>query len=190
MFRPRALQVAAESLVSYCRSMKRLKATCWFVQTVLSSHWYETAAQRNAAPGNAKSRGTSPAGELYLVPVFIWCLAHGSFMATFPQSSSSPQHIYIFVLFYHLWISQLFPGCFFRAFNFQRHSKKCHLLPYDRFTNNVQKQANVSFTLYEKKGKYPNFLTRTFRCREGFTRAGLLLIAPQFLRSLVSLLMQ
>ncbi|TKS90811.1 Hepatocyte growth factor Hepatopoietin-A [Collichthys lucidus] len=39
-----------------------------------------------------------------------------------------------------------------RAFNFQRHNRKCHLLPFDRFTHGAQKQANVNFTLYEKKG--------------------------------------
>ncbi|KAI9533570.1 hypothetical protein NQZ68_021105 [Dissostichus eleginoides] len=39
-----------------------------------------------------------------------------------------------------------------RAFNFQRHDRKCHLLPFDRFTHGVQTQANVNFTLYEKKG--------------------------------------
>ncbi|MEQ2271692.1 hypothetical protein XENORESO_007837, partial [Xenotaenia resolanae] len=38
-----------------------------------------------------------------------------------------------------------------RAFNYQRHSKECHLLPFDRFTLGVQKQANINFTLYEKK---------------------------------------
>uniref|UniRef100_A0A3Q1G8B6 Hepatocyte growth factor a n=1 Tax=Acanthochromis polyacanthus TaxID=80966 RepID=A0A3Q1G8B6_9TELE len=38
-----------------------------------------------------------------------------------------------------------------KAFNFQRHNRKCHLLPFDRFTHGVQKQANINFTLYEKK---------------------------------------
>lgn len=46
--------------------------------------------------------------------------------------------------------------CIYRAFNFQRHNRKCHLLPFDRFTHGVQKQANVNFTLYEKKGKPPD----------------------------------
>ncbi|CAG01898.1 unnamed protein product [Tetraodon nigroviridis] len=39
-----------------------------------------------------------------------------------------------------------------RAFNFQRHNKRCHLLPFDRFTHGAQRQPNASFTLYEKKG--------------------------------------
>lgn len=30
------LQVFASSLISHCRSLKRLRSTCWFVQTVLS----------------------------------------------------------------------------------------------------------------------------------------------------------
>lgn len=101
---------------------------------------------------------------------------------------------------------------FNRAFNFQRHSRKCHLLPFDRFTHGVQKQANVNFTLYEKKGKCHHFqplkvylrtlvffLMKTFRCREGFTQANCLLViacvvvlleSAQFLRPLVFLLTQ
>nr|XP_057933860.1 hepatocyte growth factor-like [Doryrhamphus excisus] len=38
-----------------------------------------------------------------------------------------------------------------RAFNFHKHNRKCHLLPFDRFGHGVQKQANANFTLYEKK---------------------------------------
>lgn len=154
MLCPCVLQVAAESLVSYYRGMKRLKATCWFAQTVLSSHWYEPATQRNAVPGNAKWRKTSTAGELYFVPVFIWFPAHGFF---YNQVSSilllSFWYLHIFLVLSVVYLSTT-SWVFFRAFNFQRHSKKCHLLPFDRFTNNVQKQASINFTLYEKKGKW------------------------------------
>ncbi|KAM7367155.1 hypothetical protein PAMP_015079 [Pampus punctatissimus] len=38
-----------------------------------------------------------------------------------------------------------------RAFNFQKHNRKCHLLPFDSFAHSAQKQANTNFTLYEKK---------------------------------------
>lgn len=81
----------------------------------------------------------------------------------FPHSSSSPgwtQYLHTFVV-HHLFISRLLPVCFYRAFNFQRHNRKCHLLPFDRFTQGVQKQANVNFTLYEKKGTFHNFQRRS-----------------------------
>ncbi len=104
--------------------------------------------------------------------------------------SSSPvwtQYLHI-LLVYHLLISGLLPVCFCRAFNFQRHNRKCHLLPFDRFTHGVQKQANVNFTLYEKKGKCVifrakvdlfalwHFLMRTFRGGKGLTQATCLLV--------------
>lgn len=57
--------------------------------------------------------------------------------------------------------SPLLPVCLYRAFNFQRHNRKCHLLPFDRFTHGVQKQANVNFTLYEKKGTVHYFQRRS-----------------------------
>ncbi|XP_056133728.1 hepatocyte growth factor a [Lampris incognitus] len=38
-----------------------------------------------------------------------------------------------------------------RAFNFERHNNKCHLLPFDRLTPGAQIQANANFTLYESK---------------------------------------
>lgn len=61
--------------------------------------------------------------------------------------------VFTYFCVYQLFISQLLPVCFYRAFNFQRHNRKCHLLPFDRFTHGVQKQPNTNFTLYEKKGK-------------------------------------
>lgn len=62
-------------------------------------------------------------------------------------------YLHIFLVLSVVYLSTT-SWVFFRAFNFQRHSKKCHLLPFDRFTNNVQKQASINFTLYEKKGKW------------------------------------
>lgn len=53
---------------------------------------------------------------------------------------------------YRPLISQRLPWSLRRAFNFQRHNRKCHLLPFDRFTHGAQRQPNVNFTLYEKKG--------------------------------------
>lgn len=145
------LQVAVEELVNYYRSMKRLRTICWFAQTVISSQWCETAAHRSTAPENArKSRETSTAGEsFFLIPQSL-------------QVSYSSGNIYMFGFFffgvYHLVTYQLLPLCFCRAFNFQRHNRKCHLLPFDRFTQGVQKQANTSFTLYEKKGGWSHCL--------------------------------
>ncbi|XP_005733531.1 hepatocyte growth factor a isoform X1 [Pundamilia nyererei] len=63
-----------------------------------------------------------------------------------------------------------------RAFNFQRHSKKCHLLPFDRFTNNVQKQASINFTLYEKKDYIRECITGTmdnYRGRRSWTKSNI-----------------
>lgn len=71
------------------------------------------------------------------------------------------QYLHIFVV-YHWVISQLLPVCSCRAFNFQRHNRKCHLLPFDRFTHGVKKVANVNFTLYEKKGECRHFSEAAF----------------------------
>lgn len=123
------------------------------------------------------------------VAFFVLCFPEiQDMVSSWPCSphSSSPavwtQYLHIFVV-YHLFISQLLPVCSCRAFNFQRHNRKCHLLPFDRFTQGVQRQANVNFTLYEKKGKWCNFhsvevdfmhsavfLMRTIRCWEGLRR--------------------
>lgn len=104
------------------------------------------------------------------------------------------QYLYIFVV-YHLVIYFLCAPC--RAFNFQRHNRKCHLLPFDRFTHGVKKEANVNFTLYEKKGECCHFslcfffFMRTFRCREGFTWADCLPVIAGCAKGLwVSLLTQ
>ncbi|XP_029019568.1 hepatocyte growth factor a isoform X2 [Betta splendens] len=63
-----------------------------------------------------------------------------------------------------------------RAFNFQRHNRKCHLLPFDRFTHGVQKQANVNFTLYEKKDYIRECIIGTkdnYRGRRSWTRSNI-----------------
>uniref|UniRef100_A0A6Q2XRU5 Hepatopoietin-A n=1 Tax=Esox lucius TaxID=8010 RepID=A0A6Q2XRU5_ESOLU len=43
------------------------------------------------------------------------------------------------------------PVCFYRAFFFDHQNRKCHLLPFDRFMDGVQKEHRVNFDLYEKK---------------------------------------
>ncbi|XP_041819914.1 hepatocyte growth factor a isoform X1 [Chelmon rostratus] len=63
-----------------------------------------------------------------------------------------------------------------RAFNFQRHNRKCHLLPFDRFSHGVQKQANVSFTLYEKKDYIRECMIGTkdnYRGRRSWTKSNI-----------------
>lgn len=63
--------------------------------------------------------------------------------------------IYIFSVFIVCSSRKLLPVCLppNRAFNFHRHNRKCHLLPFDRFSHGAQRQPSVNFTLYEKKGK-------------------------------------
>ncbi|XP_037552101.1 hepatocyte growth factor-like [Nematolebias whitei] len=63
-----------------------------------------------------------------------------------------------------------------RAFNFQRHNRKCHLLPFDRFTHGVQKQANINFTLYEKKDYIRECIADTkdnYRGRRSWTKSNI-----------------
>lgn len=84
-----------------------------------------------------------------------------------PLSFWISHSIYIFLLFIIRSSFNDFPCAPDRAFNFQRHNRKCHLLPFDRFTHGVQKQANINFTLYEKKGK----CSRPQRRFAGFTQA-------------------
>uniref|UniRef100_A0A673BG26 Hepatocyte growth factor a n=1 Tax=Sphaeramia orbicularis TaxID=375764 RepID=A0A673BG26_9TELE len=63
-----------------------------------------------------------------------------------------------------------------RAFNFQKHNRKCHLLPFDRFTHGVQKQANVNFTLYEKKDYIRECMVGTkdnYRGRRSWTKSNI-----------------
>lgn len=157
MLCPCVLQVAAESLVSYYRGMKRLKATCWFAQTFLSSHWYEPATQRNAVPGNAKWRKTSTAGELYLVPVFIWFPAHGFFITRFPQSSCCPSGIYTFFLFYQLFISQVLPGCFSEPLTFSGTARNatCFLLTVSPTMCRSRPTSTLLYTKKKVNGKAP-----------------------------------
>uniref|UniRef100_A0A3Q4MF52 Hepatocyte growth factor a n=1 Tax=Neolamprologus brichardi TaxID=32507 RepID=A0A3Q4MF52_NEOBR len=53
---------------------------------------------------------------------------------------------------------------------------KCHLLPFDRFTNNVQKQANITFTLYEKKDYIRECISGTmdnYRGRRSWTKSNI-----------------
>ncbi|XP_058479494.1 hepatocyte growth factor a [Solea solea] len=62
-----------------------------------------------------------------------------------------------------------------RAFNFQRHGSKCHLLPFDRFTRGVKKQANANFTLYEKKDYIRECIigTEDYRGRRSWTKSNI-----------------
>lgn len=129
------------------RSTKRAKVACWFARTALSP-WYEKSDRRRTARTSARmSRKTSPAGQ-----------SASAFSAkTWPPSPPLPlcRHgIYTFRSFFVCSSPGCSPFVFScRAFNFQRHTRKCYLLPFDRFTRGVQKQADVNFTLYEKKGK-------------------------------------
>lgn len=76
--------------------------------------------------------------------------------------------IYIFSLFIVGSSLDGFPRSIRRAFNFQRHNRKCHLLPFDRFTHGAQRQPNGNFTLYEKKGTLCRGLgSARLRCRRG-----------------------
>ncbi|KAM9845606.1 hepatocyte growth factor-like [Aulostomus maculatus] len=63
-----------------------------------------------------------------------------------------------------------------RAFNFHRRNRKCHLLPFDRFTHGVQKQANTNFTLYEKKDYIRECIIGTkdnYRGRRSWTKSNI-----------------
>ncbi|XP_056878848.1 hepatocyte growth factor a isoform X1 [Takifugu flavidus] len=63
-----------------------------------------------------------------------------------------------------------------RAFNFQRHNRKCHLLPFDRFTHGAQRQPNVNFTLYEKKDYIRECIIGTkdnYRGRRSWTKSNI-----------------
>lgn len=63
-----------------------------------------------------------------------------------------------------------------RAFNFQQHDRKCHLLPFDRFTHGVQTQANINFTLYEKKDYIRECIIGTkdnYRGRRSWTKSNI-----------------
>uniref|UniRef100_A0A3Q2NV28 Hepatocyte growth factor a n=1 Tax=Fundulus heteroclitus TaxID=8078 RepID=A0A3Q2NV28_FUNHE len=63
-----------------------------------------------------------------------------------------------------------------RAFNYQRHNRKCHLLLFDRFTHGAQKQANVNFTLYEKKEYVRECISGTkgnYRGRRSWTKSNI-----------------
>uniref|UniRef100_A0AAV2IXU0 Hepatocyte growth factor n=1 Tax=Knipowitschia caucasica TaxID=637954 RepID=A0AAV2IXU0_KNICA len=62
-----------------------------------------------------------------------------------------------------------------RAFNFQRNSLKCHLLPFDRFGAGVQMQNNCNFTLFEKKDYIRECVTGTdnYRGRRSWTKSNI-----------------
>uniref|UniRef100_A0A3Q3W1J6 Uncharacterized protein n=1 Tax=Mola mola TaxID=94237 RepID=A0A3Q3W1J6_MOLML len=63
-----------------------------------------------------------------------------------------------------------------RAFNFHRHNRKCHLLPFDRFAHGTQRQANVNFTLYEKKDYIRECIIGTkgnYRGRRSWTKSNI-----------------
>lgn len=82
----------------------------------------------------------------------------------------------IFILFRCLpsvHLSVTTPRSLRRAFNFQRHNRKCHLLPFDRFSHGAQRQPNANFTLYEKKGRRcQRGASPGLRCRGGGGGAG------------------
>lgn len=42
----------------------------------------------------------------------------------------------------------------YRAFYFDQLNRKCHLLPFDRFSEGAQRERKPNYDLYEKKGKY------------------------------------
>ncbi|XP_016532822.1 hepatocyte growth factor a isoform X1 [Poecilia formosa] len=63
-----------------------------------------------------------------------------------------------------------------RAFNFQKDNRKCHLLPFDRFTHGAQKQANINFTLCEKKEYIRECISGTkdnYRGRRSWTKSNI-----------------
>lgn len=161
------LQDAVEGLISHYKGMRRLTTTCWFAQTVLSPLWYETVDRRNTAPESARRwRKISTAGNFHFVGLSL--RKAYSLVPLTPPAWTQYLHISV----HHFFISPLLPVCFYRAFNFQRHNRKCHLLPFDRFTHGVQKQANVNFTLYEKKGKCRNIQNKSLlmHCGASLTR--------------------
>lgn len=70
-----------------------------------------------------------------------------------PVPCSDWLYLHIFCCLSCGHLSTASPVCVCRAFNFQKANRKCYLLPFDRFTHGAQKQANINFTLCEKKGK-------------------------------------
>ncbi|XP_075886240.1 hepatocyte growth factor a [Nelusetta ayraudi] len=63
-----------------------------------------------------------------------------------------------------------------RAFNFHRHNRKCHLLPFDRFSHGAQRQPSVNFTLYEKKDYIRECMmdaTDSYRGRRSWTKSNI-----------------
>lgn len=147
-----SFQVFVKGLISRYRSMRRVKVTCWFAQTALSPLWLEAAGRWKTAPASARrSRKTSTAGQLpftLYVSLKYACVP----LTPLPLCVDSLFTYLGCLSVVHLPITS--PRCFHRAFNFQQHDRKCHLLPFDRFTHGVQTQANINFTLYEKKGKW------------------------------------
>ncbi|XP_037317318.2 LOW QUALITY PROTEIN: hepatocyte growth factor a [Pungitius pungitius] len=63
-----------------------------------------------------------------------------------------------------------------RAFNFQRHNRTCHLLPFDRFSRGAQTRPDADFTLYEKKDYIRECIVGTkdnYRGRRSWTKSNI-----------------
>lgn len=136
------LQVCAGRVSRYSGT-KRPTTTCCFAPTAPSPPSSGPAARRNTAPASARRpRRTSTAGER----------RRALFSGRNPERClSSPLRLHLLGSSLS-GVPQRRPWSLRRAFNFQRHSRKCHLLPFDRFSHGAQRQPNASFTLYEKKG--------------------------------------
>ncbi|CAL8318428.1 unnamed protein product [Lota lota] len=63
-----------------------------------------------------------------------------------------------------------------RAFNFEKRNRTCHLLPFDRLSPGAQIQANVNFTLYERKDYIRECIVGTngqYRGRRSWTKSNI-----------------
>uniref|UniRef100_A0A8C5FPW7 Hepatocyte growth factor a n=1 Tax=Gadus morhua TaxID=8049 RepID=A0A8C5FPW7_GADMO len=63
-----------------------------------------------------------------------------------------------------------------RAFNFEKLSRTCHLLPFDRLSPGAQTQNNVNFTLYERKDYIRECIVGTngqYRGRRSWTKSNI-----------------
>lgn len=48
----------------------------------------------------------------------------------------------------------------YRAFYFDHINRKCHLLPFNRFSEGAKRERKPNYDLYEKKGKYLQYFTK------------------------------
>ncbi|KAJ3612450.1 hypothetical protein NHX12_020725, partial [Muraenolepis orangiensis] len=63
-----------------------------------------------------------------------------------------------------------------RAFNFEKLNRKCHLLPFDRLSPGAQIEANVNFTLYQRKDYIRECIAGThgqYRGRRSWTKSNI-----------------